>query len=109
MINSRFKGKNLEIIMGERNPRELFITQYGTEYLDIGERVWRVRGLEIADGNLADHSNFDIIFYEEGYFTSVSNRAWYDEVEALADAIISDKDNMWKINRFNYGKRRKDL
>ena len=117
-MNSRFFGKTLTEIMGAREPRALYVTDNSPCYLDDGTRVWRVAGLEIEDGNLCDHSDFEILFYSSvelmfvgdeettfwgSTFTSVSNRAWYDEVEALADEIIeSNNNNRWKLNRFKY-------
>ena len=52
------------------------------------EKIYVIRGIEVLDGNYKDATMFETIAYKEGGWSSVSPRAWYEEVdEAIKDHL----------------------
>ena len=89
-MNRAYKNKlTLTRILGAKEPKVFYVTeQYSTFNNDLDERVQVWRGFEIENGDIDDHSHFEVIAYEGGGYSTVSSRAWYNELEEFVETEL---------------------
>ena len=78
--------------MGAKEPIAFYVTRQYRD-LDLGLVV---QGLEIINGNIDDPSGFEIIYYNEGGWSTVSSRALYNELDEWAKEYEVKIKNIFK-------------